>query len=579
MSENALRPPPEITPEERQRRLVQRFDLAILATMLVSLGLATLLFWILAFQELDDEEMAEEERTPQAIAQGQDRTPDLSPEPRLSRTPTATRTLLPTFTPGGTNTPLPTVTPTATFTATATPTFTATDVPTPAVEPLAAQDLVAGRPLVISGQAQPGDVLFIFDLGNLIGETTADREGQWSFELPQGLNAGEHVLEVVAQNAEGFRSNPVPVSILVNEPPTVTPTLTSTATLTPSATFTATQTSSPTPTATLTATATFTPTQRPSFTATIGATATPSLTLTATGTASEPAVTATATTSRTPRPSATDTQTPSPTASVTASPTRGAVAVANTPTPTATRKPTLTRTATPTQTVTPSLTLTVSVTPSSSATRRNTATATRTSSATPSLTATLTPTHTSTPTKTASPTLTLTLTPTPTVTSSPTPTWTATRPPTVTATPEGTPVTPRILQPRDGDTVLPGALTISGTAARRGRVEILIDNVVKTQVPVDGRGLWTAQVDVTTGSLTIVARDANQSLVRSNSVTIMVALPLPPESGGILRQQEPDEYRRTVFTAMVALLLASFGFALIFAGRILYALAQRSRLT
>ena len=183
-------------------------------------------------------------------------------------------------------------------------------------------------------------------------------------------------------------------------PPTETPTITRT----PTITFTPSRT--PTPTITRTPTNTFTPTvtRTPTSTRTITPTFTPSRTRT-------PTRTVTATHTRFPTRTPTVTRTPLPTR-----------------TPTATRTATLTRTPTLTRTAT------FTFTPS----RTRTPTPTRTSTRTPTITRTPTSTRTATPTRTPTRTRTPTFTVTPSRTRTPTPTRTPTRTPTITRTPTAT---------------------------------------------------------------------------------------------------------------------------------------------
>jgi hypothetical protein len=171
-------------------------------------------------------------------------------------------------------------------------------------------------------------------------------------------------------------------------PPTETPTITRT----PTITFTPSRTRTPTVTRTPTNTFTPTVTRTPTATRTITPTFTPSRTRT-------PTRTVTATHTRFPTRTPTVTRTPLPTR-----------------TPTATRTATLTRTPTPTRT----------------ATRTPTVTRTPTATRTPTSTRTATPTRT--PTRTRTPTF----TPTPSRTRTPTPTRTPTRTPTMTRTPTAT---------------------------------------------------------------------------------------------------------------------------------------------
>jgi cysteine-rich repeat protein len=209
---------------------------------------------------------------------------------------------------------------------------------------------------------------------------------------------------------------------------TATATSTGTSTRTETPTRTATETQTPTPTSSATPSITRTPTESPTPTAT--ATATPSATRTWTSTATNtPTRTATPSATRTP----VDTATATPTVTATLS---------STPTPTASSTSTQTSTwsATATPTDTPSTTATASATPT--ATGTDTATQTRTVTATPSSSSTATPTQTGTATASATATPTGTTTSTATAVDTPSPTSTssstATPSASATATPTGT---------------------------------------------------------------------------------------------------------------------------------------------
>ncbi|MEP0764320.1 MAG: hypothetical protein HRF48_16430, partial [Chloroflexota bacterium] len=128
----------------------------------------------------------------------------------------------------------------------------------PVVEPLALAGTYAGAPLLLSGQAGPGDILQVYDGEELIAIAVAGEDGAWEAALSGGLLEGEHALAVVAVAEDGAVSQRVPVGFAVELPPTAT------LTWTPSPTASATDT--PAPTATLTATATPPPTDTPTLT-------------------------------------------------------------------------------------------------------------------------------------------------------------------------------------------------------------------------------------------------------------------------------------------------------------------------
>lgn len=215
------------------------------------------------------------------------------------------------------------------------------------------------------------------------------------------------------------RSGGTPTMVAVDPSrflPSITPTITSTASATLLASLTPTATATPTFTDTATVTDTFTPTVSPTPTPSqttsptnVPATTKPADIATRTSTvATLPLLTASATTTPTLLTSATPTS--SRTATFTQTPTR---------TPSLTQSPTKTQTATFTRTATSSYTSTMTNTPTathtSTPTMTNTPTATRTSTFTMTSTFTRTPTLTRTPTFTNTHTSTFTPTFTPTI--------------------------------------------------------------------------------------------------------------------------------------------------------------------
>ncbi|GAB4417487.1 MAG: hypothetical protein Kow00106_13310 [Anaerolineae bacterium] len=451
------------------------------------------------------------------------------------------------------------------------------DAPSPVMTPLSLAETYAGQPLTLHGAAQPGDIVQLYDGGELIAITVADESGSWSLTLPGGLDEGAHALTVRAVGEDGRVSQAVPVAFLVAGLPTATPSPTrtpsstpsATATASPSATHTATVTASPTPTLTATATASPTPsataTFTPSPTVTPTVTVTPSVTPTATVTptlTSTPSATPTASRTATPRPTltatsvavalqATDTPTVSPTFTDTPSPTVTASATPST---------------TPSPTVTPSATLTVTVTPSVTATP--TATPTATTSATPSATPSLTVSPTITPSVTLSP-----ISPTRT----PLALHTPVRP---SETPLPALTGPRIDAPVSGEVRAVGTLTVRGMGPPGALITVRDEQsgAVLGVAQAGAAGDWEARiVAADEGALVLiaVAMAPDGTSQTSAPVTIRLALPLQPASGGALL---PDARRAgRLFTILLGLLLLAGGFSMFVAGRLLVRLARDRR--
>lgn len=270
---------------EQQRRLVRRLDILFFAGLLITSGLAAVLFWT-QFHMKDEDKAVAAAASPTAMGTvyrtdtpTNTTTPSPTPTatdtptntPTASPTPTATDTLTHTPTATTTDTPTPTYTssPTSTFTLTAPPPVTVTPPPsqtpwpTPQVEPPALVDTYAGEFITITGVGLPGDTIEVYDFDERITATTVSADGSWTVRIP-GLSEGPHALSVIAVSPSGAASGPVPVGFRVSNAPTAT--LTSTPSPTPTLTHT--------PTATATFTATVTPTETPTLTPTLTRTAT-----------------------------------------------------------------------------------------------------------------------------------------------------------------------------------------------------------------------------------------------------------------------------------------------------------------
>lgn len=438
--------------------------------------------------------------------------------------------------------------------------------PSPVVTPLTLSDTYAGQPLTVRGAARPADIIQLYDQGELIAIAVADSAGAWSLTLPDGLREGSHALTVIAVSEDGAVSQAAPVAFLVAGPPTATATVTASAT--PSPTRTATLTAMPTATPSATSSPTSTRTDTPTLTATPTFTVTASSTPTYTATVT-PAPTETATLTRTPTASAT----PSPTATATISRTP-ALRPPATATPaaaallaTVSSTPTSPRTATPSPTPTATVTASPTVTPSPSPTMTRTATQTHTA----------TPSATPTATVTASPTVTPSPTPSP-VPPTRTPLVLHTPPspaPTLTSGP--TLAEPRIDAPASGEVRAPGMLTVRGMAPPGALVTVRAEESRETLgvTQAAAGGVWQTQIAVAgEGPLVLIAvATAPDGTTRTSApVTITLAPAVQPVSGSAL---SPDARRAgRLFTTLLAVLLLAGGFSAWMAGRLLIRLAR-----
>lgn len=461
---------------DQKRGLVRRYDAAVIAGLLVTSGLAAILFWILAIDQ-----------------------------------PANTKA--------------------------------AKSIPAPLIEPLNAANLYANQPLQFSGMAQPGDKVLLLNQGQPIHETQADDAGTWQIFLEDGLTAGAYSLEVIAEDETGTRSQTAPVSIQIQAPATSAP--------------------SPTPTLSPTDTATSTPSITSTLPPTDIATSEPSVTLEIATQA--PIMTDTPSPTSTHEPTATViaqspslTNTVPPTHTLTPSPSITSEAMTNTPSPTHTLPPTWTVAPfnTATHTLPPTVTEMVHV---------------------PSATSTLPPTDT--PTLTVSPSftqepradLTATFTPfggqhshqpslsTPTLTPFPEPTQIA----------MAVDAAPVIQMPFDGGRVAAGLVMVSGISATQTAIQIRDDQHGVLGITVsDADGRWSVAVPLTTDT-TLWAELVDNPERQSDRISLTISPVLQPQTGAA-----NDNQSGKIIATLIALLLSAAGAAMIYAGRLVYALKE-----
>ena len=191
-----------------RRRMVRRLDVFI-AVLLITSAVAAVLFGLHYVTEDEDQSSlvtltstitltATSSATP---------TPTSTPSAPPSLTPTATATLTPTWTS------TPTAVPTATLTVT--PTATATSWPVPVVAPLSLGEYLRRAVGRLTGTAQPGDTIQVYDQDQPVGSAVAGADGTWMVELAAGLAEGYHVLSVVAVSPDGSTSAVAPVGFQV----------------------------------------------------------------------------------------------------------------------------------------------------------------------------------------------------------------------------------------------------------------------------------------------------------------------------------------------------------------------------
>jgi len=516
---------------EDRRKLVHRLDIVFFIGLLVTSGLAAVLFW----SQFDTDDEAD------AVSEKPSATQTDLPTETETATPIATLTLPPTLT--RTSTITPSATQTRTSTATATP------WPAPVVSPLALAEMYAGEPLLIMGTAQPGDTIQLFDQDELIIAVTAGDDGAWSIDLTNGLPAGTHNLAVVAVGPGGVTSDPVAIGFDVANPPTETPTPTSTATHTPTNTLT------PTPTATHTKTP-----RPPTAVSATEVLVVPSETTAPSLTPVPPSVTVTVLLPPT------ETQEPTRTPTSMAAPTE-TLAQTDTPHP-PTLTPTVELPAIPQLDALPSemsILDPVVITGAGEAGQTISLSTNGTAIGETAVQADGTWSLAWQTDLLGAVEISAAVTTDEGLVSDP-------------AVGETELVAPRpeINSPASGDVFSPGvAIPVNGTAQPGTTVEIRNEGAgtVIATAPVTASGRWeTTIVLYGAGKVTISAAavGAANSSDPSDPVTITLAPPVHPDTGGSADSHKAGQ----TFTVLLALLLAAGGFSMYFAGRLVYTLAQ-----
>lgn len=88
--------------------------------------------------------------------------------------------------------------------------FIATDNVDPIVGSILSGDVTNDSTPILSGKAEPGSEIIIYDAGVEIARTITDSKGNWGLELTTPLSDGSHGLTAVAVDAAGNTSTPTP---------------------------------------------------------------------------------------------------------------------------------------------------------------------------------------------------------------------------------------------------------------------------------------------------------------------------------------------------------------------------------
>lgn len=138
-------------------------------------------------------------------------------------------TLTPTPTTGGSSTITPTATPTGGAGTTLTPTPTGTSNATPSAititSPTANESIVSQTP-TIQGKAPAGSTVTIavYSTQQITATVTADANGNWSYVVPQALDAGSHTVVVAAQNPTTGQTETATLAFVISNGTTTTTT-------------------------------------------------------------------------------------------------------------------------------------------------------------------------------------------------------------------------------------------------------------------------------------------------------------------------------------------------------------------
>jgi Ca2+-binding RTX toxin-like protein len=104
---------------------------------------------------------------------------------------------------------------------------TTIDTTLPIVPTIEGDALTNDATPTLSGESEPGVTIEIFDGNTLVGTTTADGTGEWTFTFGDELPDGEYTFGVVARDAGGNESASVaPLAMVIDTTAPVAPTLT-----------------------------------------------------------------------------------------------------------------------------------------------------------------------------------------------------------------------------------------------------------------------------------------------------------------------------------------------------------------
>jgi hypothetical protein len=134
-----------------------------------------------------------------------------------------------------------------------------------------------------------------------------------------------------------------------------------------------------------------------------------------------------------------------------------------------------------------------------------------------------------------------------------------------------------IQTPANGDVVMAGPISIRGRGPANADIQVVdvATGGVLAETSSGNGGQWVVDITIEEAKdVVLIAQLTDDPTIQSPSITITVAPIVQPRTGVDLTPN-PENERGAAFTALLALLITAVGFTLIYAGRLLYAIAIR----
>ncbi|MEW5562731.1 Ig-like domain-containing protein [Enterobacter asburiae] len=78
----------------------------------------------------------------------------------------------------------------------------------PVTGPINSGDTTDDTTPTLNGKGEPGDTVIVIDNGEVIGETTVDEDGNWTFTPETDLGEGDHEISVIIKDQDGNETDP-----------------------------------------------------------------------------------------------------------------------------------------------------------------------------------------------------------------------------------------------------------------------------------------------------------------------------------------------------------------------------------